>query len=506
MEEIILLVPPKKAAALKKKTKKGSKKKQLNVVDAKPLSEMTHEELEAHVDRVCMELERERADRNLLQLERDRIYSFWSTTKVELENRSAELRVAQEIAQKTAERHERDITAYRLKVRQIEASHANQLAEVKADMEVAVGLAAQEASAGISRPRLKEEALRKEADDHNELVKQLKMDHEKELTKLQQDYEQQSEAERLLYMEKTKELEERLDLQRRMELQATEERKNAFIEEMLRNHEKAFIEMKNYYNTITATNINLIDELKIQLEEKQKQENRFVKENGEHVTRNQFLEDELSIYQRECANLKRLVENHGRDVKALKRAKMEIRNMKSIISNTKMDNEILHQRLKSVEDERNELYVSFRSLIKVVKQNCGVKNILLERQIVSLSEELEKVDIVKLIREEAMKGSFDIEVLSTKNKQIKELQFELARACKANNDLMRTFKQTMKNYGIESETLDNVLINCGKSRLGKGLIPISLGSYNFLSKCGIQVCQPALLFLLSLPFGNPDLL
>ncbi|VUZ53945.1 unnamed protein product, partial [Hymenolepis diminuta] len=292
-------------------------------------------------------------------------------TKSELENRSGELRVAQETTQKIAESRERDLTAYRLRVRQIEASHANQLAEVKAEMEVAVGLAAQEARANTSRPRLMEEALRKEGADHNELVKQLKMDHEKQLTKLRQDFEHQSEAERQLYMEKTKKLEERLDLQWRTELQRTEERKNEQIEELMQNHEKAFMEMKNYYYTVTANNINLIDELKAQLEEKQKVENRIVKENGELVTRNQSLEDELSKYQKECNNLKRSVENCERDVKALKNAKLEIKDMKTSVSDIKMDNEILRQRLKSVENERNELDERFKSVINVLKQSCG---------------------------------------------------------------------------------------------------------------------------------------
>lgn len=142
---------------------------------------MTREELEAHVGRLCKELERERSDRNLLQIERDRINTYWSITKSELETRKGELRVAQETAEMVAERRERDLAAYRLRVRQIEASHLNLLAEAKAEMEVAVGLAAQEARAGARRPRLMEEALRKEAADHNELVRQLTVDHEKKV-------------------------------------------------------------------------------------------------------------------------------------------------------------------------------------------------------------------------------------------------------------------------------------------------------------------------------------
>ncbi|VUZ53944.1 unnamed protein product, partial [Hymenolepis diminuta] len=111
------------------------------------------------------------------------------------------------------------------------------------------------------------------------------------------------------------------------------------------------------------------------------------------------------------------------------------------------------------------------------KQSCGLKNALLEKQIVSLSEELEKAKIIKLIKEDAMMGSYEIEkVFSTKDRQIKELHFELARACKAYSDLLWTFKQTMQNYGIKTENLDfnvarNVLINGGKLEFGKEIIP-----------------------------------
>lgn len=71
------------------------------------------------------------------------------------------------------------------------------------------------------------------------------------------------EAERKLYMEKLRRMEERLNLQRRTELQATEERKNEQIERLTRNHEKAFIDMKDYYHSVTANNIDLIDNLKV---------------------------------------------------------------------------------------------------------------------------------------------------------------------------------------------------------------------------------------------------
>ena len=42
------------------------------------------------------------------------------------------------------------------------------------------------------------------------------------------------------------------------EVSETEERKNAQIEQMKRKHEKAFNDIKNYYNDITLNNLAMI--------------------------------------------------------------------------------------------------------------------------------------------------------------------------------------------------------------------------------------------------------
>jgi hypothetical protein len=42
-----------------------------------------------------------------------------------------------------------------------------------------------------------------------------------------------------------------------------EERKNTHINELMRKHEKAFAEIKCYYNDITQNNLDLIKTLKV---------------------------------------------------------------------------------------------------------------------------------------------------------------------------------------------------------------------------------------------------
>lgn len=60
------------------------------------------------------------------------------------------------------------------------------------------------------------------------------------------------------YEEKLSDLNDELDLRMKVEIHEIEERKNQHINELLKNHEEAFREMKDYYNDITRENLELI--------------------------------------------------------------------------------------------------------------------------------------------------------------------------------------------------------------------------------------------------------
>lgn len=60
------------------------------------------------------------------------------------------------------------------------------------------------------------------------------------------------------YERKMVELNDELDLRMKVEIHEIEERKNQHINELLKNHEEAFREMKDYYNDITRENLELI--------------------------------------------------------------------------------------------------------------------------------------------------------------------------------------------------------------------------------------------------------
>ena len=56
-----------------------------------------------------------------------------------------------------------------------------------------------------------------------------------------------------------------MELKMRTEIHEIEERKNHHINDLIKNHEKAFKELKAFYNSITMENLNLIKSQKKEL-------------------------------------------------------------------------------------------------------------------------------------------------------------------------------------------------------------------------------------------------
>nr|XP_035939933.1 dynein regulatory complex subunit 4-like isoform X3 [Halichoerus grypus] len=115
-----------------------------------------------------------------------------------------------------------------------------------------------------------------------------------------------------------------------------------------------------------------------------------------------------------------------------------------------------------VQQERDELYRKFTAAILEVQQKVGFKNLVLERKLQALSASVEKKEVQ--FSEVLAASNLDPaaltlvsrkleDVLESKNNTIKDLQYELARVCKAHNDLLRTYEAKLLAFGIP---LDNV--------------------------------------------------
>ncbi|XP_077888369.1 dynein regulatory complex subunit 4 isoform X2 [Ictidomys tridecemlineatus] len=395
--------------APKKKGRKG-KAKGTPIVDGLAPEDMTKEQVEEHVNRIREELDREREERNYFQLERDKIHTFWEITRRQLEEKKAELRNKDREMEEAEERHQVEIKVYKQKVKHLLYEHQNNLTEMKAEGTVVMKLAQKEHRSQEGALRKDMRTLKvelKEQELANEVVvKNLRLKHAEEITKMRNDFERQVREIEAKYDKKMKVLRDELDLRRKTEIHEVEERKNGQINTLMRRHEEAFTDIKNYYNDITLNNLALINSLK-------------------------STTARLKVTEKELKDLQ-------------------------------WEHEVLEQRFIKVQQERDELYRKFTAAIQEVQQKTGFKNLVLERKLQTLNAAMEKREVQ--FNEVLAASNLDPaaltlvsrkleDVLESKNSTIKDLQYELARVCKAHNDLLRTYEAKLLAFGIP---LDNV--------------------------------------------------
>ncbi|XP_062967488.1 dynein regulatory complex subunit 4 isoform X3 [Cynocephalus volans] len=264
------------------------------------------------------------------------------------------------------------------------------------------------------------------------------------------------------YDKKVKLLREELDLRRKTEIHEVEERKNGQIHMLMQRHEAAFTDIKNYYNDITLNNLALINSLKEQIEDMRKKEDRLEREMAEVATHNKRLADPLQKARDEMSELQKQLGNYERDKQILVHTKARLKVTEKELKDLQWEHEVLEQRFVKVQQERDKLYGKFTAAIQEVQQKTGFRNLVLERKLQALSAAVEKREVQ--FNEVLAASNLDPsaltlvsrkleDVLESKNTTIKDLQYELARVCKAHNDLLRTYEAKLLAFGVP---LDNV--------------------------------------------------
>lgn len=436
------------------------------IVDGISTDEMTKEELVAHIERMRTALDREREERNYFQLERDKVATFWEITKRQFDDKKAELRNKDREMEEAEERHQIEIKVYKQKVKHLLYEHQNGLDELKTESMIALKRAQEEHRESEDKLRHDKRTLKvynKEQElAHESADKELHQEQEKAVTALREEFEQRAKEIESKYERKMKMLRDELDLRRKSEIHEIEERKNGQINQLMRNHEKAFADIKNYYNDITLNNLALINSLKEQIEEMKKKDERMEKEMAEIQSQNRKLLEPLRKAREEVEELRRQLTNYTKDKISLANAKIRIGIMEKEAKANDWEHELLFQRFGKIEKERDTLYAKFVAAIHEVQQKSNLKNLLLERKLSALGDTLEKKEAQ--LNEVLSASNLDPtaltvvtkkleDVLDSKNSAIKDLQYELARVCKAHNDLLRTYESKLASFGIPPEEL-----------------------------------------------------
>jgi chromosome segregation ATPase len=468
----------------KKKSAKKKAKKDAAPAPAEGLDTagMSREELEGKILRMKDEMDKEREERNYFQLERDKINTFWEITKRQLEQARAEIRNQDRAMEELEERHAVEIKVYKQKVKHLLYEHENKITELKTDAVMEKSVVEDEYKQGSDVLRRDKRGLKVELKerelDNQEAVKQMQLEFYKRVTDLYEQMELQAKQTRVKYEQQMDALREDMDLQRKVQLHEVEERKNQQLTTLLRNHEKSFGDIKNYYNDITLNNLALINSLKEQVEGMKQREERTEKKMAEVLAENRKLVEPLKDAKTRVAELEKQVAAHDRDKQFLRGAKAQIKVLEDQIKQLEWEQEVLQQRFQEVEAERDDLYERFVKTIYDVQQKSGFKNLILEKKLESLGSQLEKKEAQ--MNEVLAASNLDPtslavvtrkleDVLDAKNSAIKELQYEVARIAKAHNDTVRTFESKLGEFGIPAAEVGFKLITLDdRQQLGQG--------------------------------------
>uniref|UniRef100_T1J0M2 Dynein regulatory complex subunit 4 n=1 Tax=Strigamia maritima TaxID=126957 RepID=T1J0M2_STRMM len=476
-------MPPKKDQAADPAAGPGIEIRKAAVVDGISIYEMTKEQLQDHILRCRDETDREREERNYFQIERDKIASFWEIAKKQLEEKRAELRNKDRELEDVEERHQMEIKIYKQKIKHLLYEHQNNLSEVKAGNLINLKLAEEEhalAEHHLMKDK-REMKIRQKEDElvHVDAVNELKLKQSEKLTEMRIQLEKNLGEVEERYDKKMRTLRDELDLQRKSEVHEVEERKNQQINTLMKNHEKAFTDIKNYYNDITVNNLALINTLKEQAEELKKRSDHVERQLHDAQIDNRKLHDDLKERNEKIEVLKKVLEQFENTKNALASTKHKLKTTAEELKTLQWEQEIVELKFKEVENERDEIYNKFVTAIHEVQQKSSLKNLLLERKLTALSEALEKREVQLnevLIAAKLDPTSMSVvtrkleDLLDSKNSAIKDLQLELARVCKAHDELLGTFGSKLKSYGINTDDLGFVPLNSTSlgHKLGKG--------------------------------------
>lgn len=452
-------MPPKR-----KSSNKSPKGKTPTVVDGLSTEEMSKEQLEEHIVRLREELDREREERNYFQLERDKIHTFWEITRRHLEENKCELRNRERELEEAEERHQVEIKVYKQKVKHLLYEQQNMLSELKAESVVSTKQLQKEHAVLENHLQkdmrnlkvyLKEQELSSE-----NVLKSIHLKHDEEITDLRNDFARQVREIESKYQKKMQKLRQEEELRRKMEIREIEERKKSHINMLMKNHEKAFRDIRNYFSDIVYKNLDFITSLKEELKDMKRKEEKRNKEMVEVLEQNKELRESPQKAKEEVAELQKQLANYEKDKSALTRTRARLKISDRDLKALKWEHEVLEQRFTKVQLERDELYMKFTKAILEVQQKSGFKNLLLECKLSTLNDTLEKKEAQ--LSEVLSVSNLDPttlsvvthkleEVLESKNHTITDLQYEVARVCKAYNDLLKTSEAKLRAFGIPVE-------------------------------------------------------
>lgn len=405
-----------------------------------------------------------RRNRNYYMQERDMFQSYFDIVHDEVGKTEAHIRNIESQMERMQDTHKNDIKIYLQKVVHLEYEHANNIDQISKEAQAEKDQETQKytqkkAELKATKQRLKAELKKMEMQNEEE-IRSAKEFEKKEMEKLKADFDKMYNELKKNYEQRLQALRDDLELRKRMETHEVEERKNRHINDLMHNHEQAFNEMRTYYNSITRDNLELIKSLNTQIEELKVKHAAAEKTMEEIHKKNTDMSKPIADAETELKELQHKLQNYDKDKISLRLSRARVQLLEDQLRSMQMEQKMLKDRYTAVERERDQLYKTFEETVMAVQKRSNYKNEVLEKMLDEYKDMFQqkraqftavlratKLDPVVL---QNVTRKLD-DVLTSKNEQIKELQYEIAKVTKAHNDLVRVMEGKMKTFGIPED-------------------------------------------------------
>lgn len=448
------------------KGKKGKKKAEEEPVEESEYDTMDLEMLREVVPMLRQQLEKSMLDRNYVQLERDSIQNFYDISTREIAEISLATSVKDREMELLEDNHRVELRVYQQKVKHLEYEHKNNIKGIVSEGTEFLDKE-QEDHAMRERDLLKlKEQLKFEQMEvelvNAQRVAEVRAQHDKQLLKLRSQFDDGLNELRSRCENRLSNLEFDLELRRRVEIHEVEERKNQHINDLIKNHEKAFSNMKFYYNGITKGNLQLITNLQKHVEELRVRAQNNKRMLLEYVQENQNLSKPLMKVSTKISELQALLKERTKDQMALRNAIARLNSIRKKSASLKESQQQLEEDYKLVEKERDDLYNTFEETIQNVHRQAQFHNQALEQRLVTAEVTVEKAasqieEIIKAANldmpEMSRVMSSINEMLAAKEDALRDVTLLVAKLKKNFNDAYDTYIAKFKELGIAEEEI-----------------------------------------------------
>ena len=430
-------------------------------VPVETADEVEWKSLKNEADRLYKLTQKEEHDFNEFQQQREKLNYFWIVEKKKLEDHRAELRNKDRELQDLEEKHQVEIKIYKQRLKHLLSEHQHEVTQKKIEAEQATKMAQddnRDEQKDIKWDKRTETLAVREMDfNHEEYIRSLKRDQDQKITFLRHEFERKANESQKTYDSKMKKTREKLDARRKEEIKAIEEKKHTMIEQLLSEHQKAFADIKNYYNDITHNNLDLIKSLKEEVKELESEEKKDEMRLNEKMLENKRLSAPLKKMEDDVIKLRVELEDYNKEKEEMRRVKAALQVVEGQSSTSSWEHETLIQRFSDLERERDDLRNNLMASLFEVKQKSGFRGLLLEKKLsavrrvqeereAQLTEVLSRANLEPQVLGN-LRGKVD-DVLGRKNAEARALQTEVSRLQALHDQLQLSVKDKLKQYGL----------------------------------------------------------